>query len=97
MLVPDDEERDPRLAGVTTVLDPRYPIVGVSLDGGLGVGPPTVVLDARTFPVTEFGMVTSFGAWKPGRRYTAVPVGLRPLAPPPRLSLISALIFDLVS
>ena len=46
MLVPDDEERDPRLAGVTTVLDPRYPIVGVSLDGGLGVGPPTVALDS---------------------------------------------------
>lgn len=62
VLDPDVDDLEPRLAGVTTVLDPRYPIVGVSLPGGFGEGPPIAALDGRTFPVTEFGMVTSFGA-----------------------------------
>ena len=43
-------------------------MVGVSFDGGLGEGPLMSAFDARTLPVTELGMVTDFGAWKPGRR-----------------------------
>lgn len=48
-------------------------MVAVVLGGIMAVGFSMLTLFGSTFPVTEFGIVMTLGAWNPALRYTVLP------------------------